>query len=115
LRPGGYLLLADCFLQQTEFKAPFDRHWCARIGSIAEYLAAARKAQMTLTMLKDASQLAANFWARTVALIRAEAQEGSEHPVEDPDTRESLYVHSLMRHALLRGGLRYELLSFIKL
>jgi cyclopropane fatty-acyl-phospholipid synthase-like methyltransferase len=114
LRQGGHLFIADCFLERNEYRAPFDRHWRAQIGTIKEYLAAAQEAQLTLRMSEDVSQPAANFWTTTIALIRAEAQERRVSISEGAEPRESLQIHSLMRQGLLHGGLRHQLLSFTK-
>lgn len=114
LREGGHLFIADCFLEQPKYRVPFDRHWCAQIGSIEEYLAAAREAQLTLKMNKDFSQRAAHFWTTTHALIRAEAQERTPSFSERAEMQESLHIHALMRQCLSHGGLRYTLLAFTK-
>jgi cyclopropane fatty-acyl-phospholipid synthase-like methyltransferase len=113
LREGGHLLIADCFLQHPEFKEPFDQYWCAHIGTIEEYLTAAREAQLTLKMFEDASQRAAHFWTMTLALIRAESHE-NRVVCSAARLSESLQIHTLMRQGHLDGGLRYALMSFTK-
>ena len=114
LRPGGRLFIADCFVEQDAYRAPFDRYWCARIGAPDEYLAAAREAGLLLERREDVSTLVANFWATTMALIRLEAQNANPSPHESLRARESLIVHSLMRRGLLDGGLLHLLMSFTK-
>jgi tocopherol O-methyltransferase len=114
LRRGGRLFLADCFVDQEAYRAPFDRYWCARIGAVEEYLAAARGARLILERSEDVSRLVANFWATTMALIRVEAQDANSSPRESLRARESLRVHSLMRSGLLDGGFRHMLMSFTK-
>jgi tocopherol O-methyltransferase len=114
LRHGGHLFIADCFLEDPVYRAPFDQYWCARIGTVEEYLAEAREVQLTLRMCEDASQRAANFWRTTIALIRAEASQGAARRSNSAERRRSLQMHSLMRHGLLYGGLQYALMSFVK-
>lgn len=114
LHPGGRLFIADCFLEQESYREPFDRHWCARIGTVEEYLAAARDAGLTLDRCEEVSRLAANFWGTTMALIRLEAPAEEASDAESLKWRESLRVHSLMREGLLDGGLRHLMMSFAK-
>lgn len=114
LHRGGRLFIADCFVEQEAYRAPFDRYWCARIGAVEEYLAAAREAGLMLERRDGVSQLVANFWGTTMALIRLEAQATNANRAENLRARESLRVHSLMRQGLLDGGLRHILMSFIK-
>lgn len=108
------MFIADCFVEQEAYRAPFDRYWCARIGAVEEYLGAARGAGLIFERLEEVSRLVANFWGTTMALIRVEAQETGASPARSLKARESLQVHSLMRRGLLDGGLRHVLLSFAK-
>ena len=114
LRKGGHVFIADCFVDQEAYRAPFDRYWRARIGTVEEYLAAAQRAGLLLEHSDDVSRLVANSWATTVALIRVEAQDTSASPSESLRAHESLDVHSLMRSGLLDGGFRHMLMSFTK-
>ena len=114
LRKGGHVFIADCFVDQEAYRAPFDRYWCARIGAVEEYLDAARGAGLILERSEDVSRLVANFWATTMALIRVEAQDANASPRESLRASESLRVHSLMRSGLLDGGFRHMLMSFTK-
>ena len=114
LRRGGRLFIADCFVEQEAYRAPFDRYWCARIGAVEEYLAAAQAAGLRLERRDDVSVLVANFWGTTMALIRLEAQATNASQAENLKWRESLRVHALMRQGLLDGGFRHLMMSFTK-
>lgn len=114
LHRGGRLFLADCFVEQESYRTPFDRYWCAQIGVVEEYLAAAQAAGLVVERRDDVSQLVANFWGTTMALIRLEARDAQVRDAESPKWRESLRVHSLMREGLLDGGLLHMMLSFSK-
>src|SRR3984957_7685895 len=114
LRPGGRLFVADCFLEKEAYREPFNRHWCARIGTVEEYLAAGRATGLTPERCEDVSPLAANFWGTTTALIRLESQAANGNHAESLKKDESLRIHTLMRRGLLDGGLRHVLMSFIK-
>ena len=113
LRPGGRIFIADCFVDQ-EWCEAIDRHWCAQIGTVDEYLAAGREAGLRLERLEDVSRRVANFWASTVAVIRLEAEEVKEIRWELSNLQESLKMHSLMVQGLADGGLRHMLMSFAK-
>jgi cyclopropane fatty-acyl-phospholipid synthase-like methyltransferase len=114
LRPHGHVFIFDCFLEREEYREPFDRHWCAQIGTIDEYLAAAREARFVVDRIEDVSSRALNFWAMTIASMRSEARERWLSSTQAADLAESLRVHALVRRGLLEGGLRHALLSFVR-
>jgi len=114
LRPGGHAFIFDCFLERDEYRGPFDRHWCSQIGTIDEYLAAAREANFVVEGIEDVSSRAVHFWSTTLALMRTEAQERCVSSAQAADLAESLRIHALVRRGLLEGGLRHALLSFVK-
>jgi tocopherol O-methyltransferase len=114
LRPGGRVFIFDCFLVSPEFEAFFNRHWCAVIGTLEEYLSAAREGRFTLDMFEDVSHRALHFWTTTLALIRAEAQDRNRSKEKAAKLEESLQAHALMRRGLNEGGLRHGLMSFVR-
>lgn len=114
LRPGGHAFIFDCFLERGEYREPFDRHWCAQIGTIDEYLAAAREARFVLEGIEDVSSRAVHFWTTTLALMSKEGQETCANSSQGADLSESLRIHAMVRRGLLEGGLRHALLSFVK-
>ena len=114
LRPGGHVFIFDCFLGRSEYEEPFNRHWCAQIGSIDEYIAAAREARFRVEMIEDVSVRALHFWTTTSALMQAEAQEKTLSPSEGAKLEESLRVHALVLQGLSNGGLHHALMSFVK-
>jgi tocopherol O-methyltransferase len=114
LRPHGRIFTFDCFLGQPEYQEPFNRHWCAQIGSVGEYISAARDAGFQLEMMEDVSGQAIHFWSTSIALMRAEAQERILDDSERTKLDESLSVHALVRQGLSDGGLSHRLMSFHK-
>jgi tocopherol O-methyltransferase len=114
LRPGGRLFIVDCFLVQSDYAEPFDRHWHTRIGTIAEYLAAAEEAGLQPGMLEDISHRTVHFWTTTQALIEAEAQDRELSAAEAVQRDASLRAHALVREGLITNGLRYAIMSFRK-
>jgi cyclopropane fatty-acyl-phospholipid synthase-like methyltransferase len=114
LRPGGRVFIIDCFLAQLEYAEPFDRYWHTRIGTIDEYLAAARESNLRAVSVEDISHRTVHFWTTTLALIRTEAQNRELRSTELARYEESLGAHSLVREGLNGNGLRYCLMSFRK-
>jgi cyclopropane fatty-acyl-phospholipid synthase-like methyltransferase len=113
LRPGGRVFVADNFLERSKYEGPINSHWCARIGRIAEYLAAAREAGLREELLEDISRRTEQFWSLTLALIREEAQQNPS-VTRSVEFEKSLALHGLMQQGLTEGGLRYALMSFSK-
>jgi SAM-dependent methyltransferase len=114
LRPRGHVFIFDCFLERREYEESFNRHWCAQIGTLEEYRAAAQGAHFKLASMKDVSAQAVNFWTTTLALIRVEQSNGSLSNGERARLAESFRVHAMVRYGLREGGLRHLLLSFVK-
>lgn len=114
LRPHGHVFVFDCFLVRSEYEEPFNRHWCSQIGTIEEYVAAAREAGFTVKMLEDVSLRTVPFWTRTLALLRLEAQDVRLSVPQRRKLEGSLLTHALVRQGLLDGGLRHLLIAFAK-
>jgi tocopherol O-methyltransferase len=114
LRPRGRVFIFDCFLGRLEYEEPFNRHWCAQIGSIDEYISTARESGFCLEMMEDVSSRAMHFWDTSIALMRTEAQENPMSAPENGKLNESLKIHALVRQGLSDGGLSHRLMSFRK-
>jgi cyclopropane fatty-acyl-phospholipid synthase-like methyltransferase len=114
LCPGGRVFITDCFLEQPEYAELFNRHWCAQIGTIAEYRAAAREAGLREESFEDVSRRTEHFWTMTLALMQAEARGRKLSPIEAAKFAESIDAHTLVRQGLADGGYRYALMSFSK-
>jgi tocopherol O-methyltransferase len=117
LRPGGRVFIFDCFLgrsEYSEYAEPFNGHWCSQIGTVEEYVAAARGAGFALTTVEDVSQRAVHFWTRTLAVMSMEAEAGTASAAEAARLDQSLRLHALVRRGLLDGGLRHAFLSFAR-
>ena len=115
LRPSGQVFIIDCFLERPdkENKENFDSYWHTRIGTINEYLAAARAAGLTLRSVENISHRTVHFWTTTLALIQVEA-ESDLSPAASARQHASLRAHALVQKGLADGGLCYAMLSFSK-
>ena len=117
LRPGGQVFIFDCFLGRpghSEYAEPFNSHWCSEVGTVDEYVAAARDAGFALTKVEDVSEQAVHFWTRTLAIMSTEARGGNASPSEAARLEQSLRLHAMLRRGLLDGGLRHAFLSFAR-
>src|ERR1700733_4912846 len=115
LRPSGQVFIIDCFLERPdkENKENFDSYWHTRIGTINEYLEAARAAGLTLRSVENISHRTVHFWTTTLALIQAEV-ESDLSPAASARQHASLRAHALVQKGLANGGLCYAMLSFSK-
>ncbi|HYL59890.1 MAG TPA: class I SAM-dependent methyltransferase [Candidatus Acidoferrales bacterium] len=114
LRPRAQVFIFDCFLVRPEYAAPFNQHWCAQIGTIDEYVAAARDANFKLKMIEDVSPRAVHFWTISLSLMRAEAQDLAPNSSAMTKLAESERIHALVRQGLVDGGLQHVLMSFTR-
>ncbi len=114
LRPGGHVFIIDCFLGRSAYEVPFNRYWHTRIGTLDEYLAAARDAGLRTESVEDISLRTEHFWSTTVALIEAEAREAKAACAKTAYREASIRAHNLVRQGLVDGGLRYALIGFSK-
>jgi tocopherol O-methyltransferase len=112
LRPGGRVLILDCFLGRPGHENSFNRHWHTRIGSIEEYVGAATDAGFRLESLEDISHHTEHFWTTTIALMEAEAKQEKLGSVEAVRQGNSLYAHAMVRQGLADGRFCYALMSF---
>jgi tocopherol O-methyltransferase len=114
LRPYGRVFIFDCFLGSPEYEDSFNRHWCAQIGSLAEYISAAMEAGFQLEMTEDVSAKAIYFWDTTIALMCAEVETSTLSESERTKLHESIKIHAMVRSGLLEAGLSHFLMSFRK-
>jgi cyclopropane fatty-acyl-phospholipid synthase-like methyltransferase len=112
LRPGGRVFIIDCFLGRPEYEDPFNLYWHTSVGTIDEYLTAAREAGLRSDLIDDISHRTEHFWTTTLALIKAEAQESKLNNADKLRHEASLGMHALVRQGLSDGGLSYALMSF---
>lgn len=104
VRPAGQVFIYDCFLENKQFKKPFDDYWHSRIGSASDYLEDARKTGFRVTSLEDVTKFTAPYWSLSLALVTS----------EKGDKSESWKAHNLISRGLHEGGLQHALISLVK-
>ena len=102
----------DCFLERPDKKEKFDGYWHTRIGTIDEYLSAARAAGLKPQSVENISRRTEHFWTTTIALMEAEAKERELAFVEALRRKASLSAHAVVRQGLADGSFSYALMSF---
>jgi tocopherol O-methyltransferase len=112
LRPGGRVLIADCFLEDREYERAFNAHWCAQVGTLREYLHAAQTAGFRQETMEDVSVQARRFWSLSLSLMRHEETARALDASSNARMEVSRRMHRLVRDGLASGGLRHLLLSF---
>jgi SAM-dependent methyltransferase len=113
LRPGGYVFIIDCFLRKPGKEEIFNRHWHTRIGTIEEYVTAARAADLQVESIQDISRRTEHFWTTTLTLMAAEAKE-NHLCSNEALRRESASAHTAVLQGLVDGSFCYALMSFSK-
>jgi hypothetical protein len=107
LKPGGLVVIADCFLGRPELAGPFDRYWHTRIGTVEEYFRAAAAEGLRLELHQDISGRAVNFWTLTLDLLARERDLARRSGDGLVGRTESQLEHLRLQQALLDGGLHY--------
>jgi tocopherol O-methyltransferase len=110
LKPGGTVILMDCFLGRPELAGPFDRYWRTRIGTTDEYLRAASQAGLELELYQDLAYRTVNFWTLTMDLLAREQEELPLQGLQRGTRPVSQREHLRLQQALLDGGLQYALM-----
>lgn len=72
LRPGGWFGIQEHFVVRPETRAFIDGYYRTRLGTRAEYLAAARAAGFELEQDEDVTDRVAEFWVQSMAWNTAE-------------------------------------------
>jgi cyclopropane fatty-acyl-phospholipid synthase-like methyltransferase len=110
LRPGGMVVIADCFLGRPEVARPFDRYWLTRIGTVEEYFRSAAMEGLELELHQDISGRAVSFWTLTVDLLARERELALRLGVGNARRTESQLEHLRLQQAFMDGGLHYGMM-----
>jgi cyclopropane fatty-acyl-phospholipid synthase-like methyltransferase len=67
LRPGGWFGIEEHFLRRWEWAGFIDRYYKTRLGTLREYVRAARAAGFTLERDHDVTDRVTEFWVQSMA------------------------------------------------
>lgn len=100
LRPGGWFGIEEHFLARPEYGEFIDAYYKTRLGTLTEYLSAARSAGFVLEEDEDLTERVAEFWVQSLAwntleLERIEqATAGDISPIKRERLTESALAHA---------------------
>jgi SAM-dependent methyltransferase len=96
LRPGGWFGIQEHFLCRPEWTEFVDGYYRTRLGTLTEYISAARAAGFELELDEDITDRVAEFWVQSMAWTTAEL-EGIDQGRGSPIARDRL-VESALTH-----------------
>ncbi|MEV4438709.1 class I SAM-dependent methyltransferase [Streptomyces sp. NPDC049577] len=102
LRPGGWFGIQEHFLCRPEWTAFIDGYYKTRLGTLAEYIAAARAAGFELEQDEDVTDRVAEFWVQSQAWTTAELDRMERTGAASPIARERLMESALAHGKLFR-------------
>ncbi|APR79476.1 gamma-tocopherol methyltransferase [Minicystis rosea] len=112
LRPGGVVCIEDTFLGLPDCREPFDRYWHTRVGSVGEYVQAARAAGFELEVNLDLTEETTEFWPQSIAWSERTLEAGGLPEDETARLRRSIHWHGYFHDAWRRRGIEVRLLKF---
>ncbi|MEU7043403.1 methyltransferase domain-containing protein [Streptomyces varsoviensis] len=97
LEPGGWFGIQEHFLCRPEWTRFIDGYYKTRLGTLAEYIAAANAAGFELEQDEDITDRAAEFWVQSMAWTTAELdmakRSGKPSPIAVERLTESALTH----------------------
>lgn len=112
IRPGGYVFIEDTFLGHPAAAAPFDEYWKTRVGPVAEYVAAARKAGFSLESQVDFTAASTSFWSTSIDWSRAALEERNVDPAEETRLRRSIEWQARFKEMWEERAIVCQMLAF---
>ncbi|MCC3650477.1 methyltransferase domain-containing protein [Streptomyces sp. S07_1.15] len=100
LRPGGWFGLQDHFLCRPEVAGFVNGYYRTRLGTLDEYVRAAREAGFTLERDEDITDPVSEFWVQSMAWTAAELDRTAGAAEPSPIARERL-MDSAVGHGRL--------------
>lgn len=98
LKPGGWFGIQEHLLCRPEWTTFIDGYYKTRLGTLPEYIAAARSAGFTLEQDEDLTDRVAEFWVQSMAWTTAELDRvehsGAASPISADRLLESALAHS---------------------
>ncbi|MDH6130395.1 methyltransferase domain-containing protein [Kitasatospora sp. GP82] len=101
LKPGGWFGVQDHFLRRPEWIEFIDGYYKTRLGTLTEYISAARDAGFVLEQDEDITDRVAEFWVQSMAWTTLELDR-LEHGGASPIARERLTESALTHGKFFR-------------
>lgn len=110
LRPGGHVVIIDCFRDDPAVAPGFDAYWRTHIGSFVEYEWAARRHGFSLADQLMLNEACTGFWRLSLAFIERQLQEADGG--ERLRLRRSVKEHRQLLDGFCGGGIGYRAVLF---
>ncbi|MEU8349513.1 MULTISPECIES: cyclopropane-fatty-acyl-phospholipid synthase family protein [unclassified Streptomyces] len=118
LRPGGWFGLQEHFLCRPQVADFVNGYYKTRLGTVPEYVAAARDAGLELEQNEDVTDGVSEFWVQSMAWTTAELERsrmtGTPSPVGPERLRESALAHGRLFRIWRDHAVETRLLLFRK-
>ncbi|GAA3490163.1 terpene synthase family protein [Streptomyces cremeus] len=115
LRPGGWFGIQEHFLCRPEWTEFVDGYYRTRLGTLTEYIRAARAAGFELELDEDITDRVSEFWVQSMAWTTAEIEgidEGRGSPIARDRLVESALTHGKFYRVWRDHALETRLLLF---
>ncbi|WP_280718372.1 methyltransferase domain-containing protein [Kitasatospora sp. MAP5-34] len=97
IRPGGWFGIQEHFVRRPEWTSFIDGYYKTRLGTLTEYISAARKAGFVLEDDEDITDRVTEFWVQSMAWTALELdrieQAGESSPIARERLAESALTH----------------------
>ncbi len=102
LKPGGWFGIQEHFVCRPEWTEFIDGYYKTRLGTLSEYIAAARAAGFELEEDEDITDGVAEFWVQSMAWSTAELEQAERSGSPSPIARDRLTESALTHGKLFR-------------
>jgi tocopherol O-methyltransferase len=115
LRPGGWFGVEEHFVRRPEWTEFIDGYYRTRLGTLTEYITAAREAGFELEQDEEVTDRVAEFWLQSMAwsTLELERVRGSgAGPVAEERLAESALTHGTFYRLWRDRGIETRILLF---
>jgi tocopherol O-methyltransferase len=115
LRPGGWFGVQEHFLRRPEWTEFIDRYYRTRLGTLTEYILAAREAGFELAEDEEVTDRVAEFWLQSMAWSTSELERvrgSAVMPVPEERLKESALTHGRFYRLWRDRGIETRILLF---
>ncbi|WP_370062916.1 cyclopropane-fatty-acyl-phospholipid synthase family protein [Streptacidiphilus sp. MAP5-3] len=115
LRPGGWFGVQEHFVRRPEWTGFIDGYYHTRLGTLTEYITAAREAGFELEQDEEVTDRVAEFWLQSMAWSTLELDRvrgSSGGPVAEERLTESALTHGTFYRLWRDRGIETRILQF---
>jgi tocopherol O-methyltransferase len=105
LRPGGWFGIQEHFIRRPEWTELIDGYYKTRLGTLTEYIVAAKAAGFELEQDEDVTDRVAEFWVQSMAWNAAELDRAQRESVEPGGVRDAWTHDRLLESTITHSKL----------